>query len=444
MALPRRLYVGAAALCLAILSHALSAEAQEALQVPAIPDYLTLDEALRLFRTRGVDLLLADQAIQSATSAATTADQRKNPTLSVLAGPTFNQNTTPPCSGCSRISRSYGISDNGAALDALAGKRGLRVRQALSILAAARAHRADVERLLVGQVKTAYVEVALANQGLLFARETQKSLDDTLELTQRRYPSVISEAELARVETQKLEGDQQVAIALQKLRTNRTNLALLLGARSRVPDFTVDRSWLDFRVPRMLTTIDEASFLRDALLRRPDMSAAVHALHGALRNRELAERQRFPDVTLSMQVNGTGFGEQAASPTTLVLGAGANLPIFYQQQGEIRRAGAQVDALSLSHAKREALIAADVAGALATFQMTRLLVERMEKELLPRVATARDILAVQFRSGKAPLMDYLDAQRTYIASRIEYYDDLEAYWGSVFAVEQAIGTDVTP
>lgn len=192
----------------------------------------------------------------------------------------------------------------------------------------------------------------------------------------------------------------------------------------------------------MLETVDEPVLLRGALARRPDVSAAAHAALGALHGKELAQRQRFPDVTLSLQVSGIGFGEQAASPTTVVVGAGANLPLFYQQQGEIRRAGAHVDALSLTHAKTEALVSADVAGALATFRTTRLLVERMEKDLLPRAKTARDILAIQFAAGKAPLMDYLDAQRSYIATRLEYLGDLEAYWSSVFTVEQAVGSEV--
>ena len=440
------LRVGAASILVTLAGGPSTARASEPrdLQPLVIPDYLPLEEAVRLFRGHGVDLLLADQTVLTARGTAATADQIRNPAVNFLAGPSFNQNTEPPCSGCSRVSRSYGLTDNGAAIDALVGKRTLKVRQALAILAGAKAHRADVERLLVAQVKIAYVQVVLAGGALSFSKEVQQSLKQTLELTEKRYPAVVSEAELARVETQKLEGDQQVALADQQLRGTRIALALLLGARSRVPDFEVDPAWLSFRVPPMLQAVDEPSLLRAAIARRPDVSAAAHAAQAALRGKELAERQRFPDVSLSMQVSGIGFGEQAASPTTLVIGAGANVPLFYQQQGEIRRAEAQVDSFSLKHAKSEALVSADVAGALATFQTTRRLVERMERDLLPRAKTASDILAIQYTAGKAPLMDYLDAQRSFIATRLEYFDDLEAYWSSVFTVEQALGTSVRP
>ena len=423
------------------------ADADADVTVPApltIPDHLGLEAALRTFRSRGVDLLLADQTARAATGGVTAAEQVKNPTVTALGGPTFNQNVDPPCSGCSRVSIVYGVADNGALIDALSGKRGARVRQSLELLAAAKAHRVDVERVLVAQVKAAYVEVALAEGASAFAREVQTTLEKTLDLTRQRYPAVISEADLARVETQKLKGDQQVALADQTLRNARITLAALLGATSRVPDFTVDEGWLGFSVPKALETIDEPAMLRGALSRRPDVSAAAHAAMAAVRAQEVAERARFPDVTLSMQVAGIGVGQQAASPSTLTFGVGTNLPVFYQHQGEIRRARGQVDALALSHAKSESLVAADVAGAVATFRTTRVLVERMQNELLPRAATARRILALQFAAGKAPLMDYLDAQRTYIAVRQEYFDDLAAYWSSVFLVEQALALEVTP
>jgi cobalt-zinc-cadmium efflux system outer membrane protein len=189
---------------------------------------------------------------------------------------------------------------------------------------------------------------------------------------------------------------------------------------------------------------DEPALLRAAQARRPDVAAAAHAALAAQRGKELASLRRIPDVTLSMQVSGIGLGQQAASPAVLVLGASTNLPLFYQQEGEIKRAGAAVDVATLTHAKVQALVAADVAGSVATFRATRSLVERMETQLLPRARIARDVLAMQFHAGKAHLMDFLDAQRQYIATRLEYFDDLDAYWSAVFNVEQALGIEVTP
>jgi outer membrane protein TolC len=38
-------------------------------------------------------------------------------------------------------------------------------------------------------------------------------------------------------------------------------------------------------------------------------------------------------------------------------------------------------------------------------------------------------------------MDYLDAQRTFIAANLEYIQDLTAYWTAVAQLEAAVGME---
>jgi hypothetical protein len=53
---------------------------------PALPSPLSLPEALRIFRERGFDLLLADQQVQSAQGDLQTAGAIPNPQLSGSLG----------------------------------------------------------------------------------------------------------------------------------------------------------------------------------------------------------------------------------------------------------------------------------------------------------------------------------------------------------------------
>ena len=118
------------------------------------------------------------------------------------------------------------------------------------------------------------------------------------------------------------------------------------------------------------------------------------------------------------------------------------LPIFYQQQGEIRRAEADVATQTALLAKVQAQIAADVESAFAAYETTRALVERMEGHLLERARRARDLTALQYEKGATSLLDYLDAQRTYIAVNAEYLQDLANYWDAVFQLEAASATEL--
>jgi cobalt-zinc-cadmium efflux system outer membrane protein len=323
----------------------------------------------------------------------------------------------------------------------LTGKRGLRVKAARAALAAARMGRADAERNLVAQVKQQYVQVVLAKATLDFNRTVQETMTKTLELNKLRYPRLIDEGGLARVEIQKLEADQSVSTSAMSLRQAQVGLAFLLGVRTNTPDFAVEKTLLTFRVPTALEGKDERSLFELALGNRPDLKAQGYQRARALEALALARRTQIPDVTLSVQYSQIGTGQGVASPMAILFGAQMNLPVFYQQQGEVRRAHADLDTQALLYDKTIAQVASDLSSAWAAFNANRELVQRMESTLLSRARTARDILEKQYRAGSATLMDFLDAERTYIATNLEYLTDLTQYWTALFQLEQAVGVE---
>ena len=410
-----------------------------------VPKLLTLEDALRILRTRGLDLLIAGAAVMSAEADLINAAAVANPNASVGVGSAFNYDPggtpTQICSGCSRVAVNWGISDNAALMDFVVGKRGLRVRAARAALASARMSRTDAERNLVSQVKQQYAQVVLAKATLDFYREVQETMTKTLELNKLRYPRMIDEGGLARVEIQKLEADQSVSTATMNVRQAQVGLAFLLGVRTTTPDFDVEKTLLTFRVPAAVAGATERSLFELALNSRPDLKAAGYQRMRAEEALKLAKRDQFPDVTLSMNYSQTGTGQNVASPMTLIFGASFNLPVFYQQQGELRRARADADSQALQYEKNIAQAASDLSTAYAAFKANRELVERMESTLLGRAKTARDILEKQYRAGNATLMDFLDAERTYIATNLEYLTDLTQYWTALFQLEQAVGVE---
>jgi outer membrane protein, heavy metal efflux system len=146
-----------------------------------------------------------------------------------------------------------------------------------------------------------------------------------------------------------------------------------------------------------------------------------------------------PDVSLSLGYAQQGTTNQAVTPPTWTLGLSLPLPIFYQQQGEVRRAEADRRTQALALAKTEASVVSDVEQAWSAYTSSRALLERMEGGLLERARTARDLVTIQYQKGAAGLLDLLDAQRTFIAIRVEYLQQLAGYWNAVFRLEQAAG-----
>ena len=446
---PRAFVVLAVLLFPIVGSIARDAHAEVVPQAIELPPVLTLEEALRLFRQRGLDLLIAEASVMSAEGDVRIAGAVPNPSVNVGYGRAFaySIDSNPPCPTCSANTYAIGLSDSAAIVDSLSGKRGLRVRVARAALAAAKMARADAQRQLELQIKAAYVQVALARAAVAFAKDIQTSNSKTLELNKLRYPQVIDEGALARIETQKLESDQQVELADQSLRIARINLAFLMGVRGKIPDYDVEKDLLKFMLPSALVGANEESLLKRAIEHRPDLRLIAYQKSRAEAAIALAKRQRFPDIAISINYSQTGTGGSSSTgsiqPPTLLFGLTAPIPIFYQQQGEIRRAEADYNTQSLLYAKTTAQVVADVSLAYAQFSSSKRLVERMETGgLLERAKKARDIVEVQFKAGSATLIDFLDAQRTFIAINVEYLQDLTAYWTAIYALETAVGVEL--
>lgn len=414
---------------------------------PAIPAHLSLAEAMRIFRAQGLDLLIAEAQVQSAAGEAKAAAAIFNPSLGVAYDRSFfKAGLYETASGWS-----IGVGDANAIADALSGKRRLRIAVSQAALAAARLQRVDAQRTLELAVKQQYLRAALADASLTFARQVADSNTQTLALVRVRYASgAVSEVDVARTETAKLEADGIVDRAVATLGEAKIGLAFLLGRRGRSGDFAVDPGQLHFAVPAALASATIEGLVQRAFENRPDLGAQAHQRERASTAVALARRSRFPDVAAGLQYQQEGSGQTspgtpaAITPPTLGLSISTTLPVFHQQQGEIQKAEADLAIQDAQFEKVRAVILSDVEAAFGAYQASRLLVERAEGRLLERAARSRELVTIQYQRGAASLIEYLDAQRTFIAVNAEYLQDLTDYWSAVFQLESATATEMTP
>ena len=420
-------------------------------ETPAFPAVLRLEDALRIFRNHGLDLLVAEASVRSVDADLRSARAIANPGLSATYGRSFTfggcadaQGNPASCGLLPEAAYGIGLSDSGAIVDALSGKRGLRVATARAALEAARAARDDARRVLESQLRQAFVQAVVAQEAARFAGEVAAGSARTLQLTQARYDAgAISEADLARIEVAKLEADQAETAAVQGARATRIALAFLLGVRGPVPAFDVaGPELLHPTAPPGVLALSRDALLERARAQRPDLAAALRQRQRAESALALARRQRFPDVQLSLSYTQQGTASNAVSPPTLTAGLALPLPLFYQQQGEIQKAEADLAIQSLTVARVETQVVSDVESAWSDYQTASVLSRRMEGALLERAARARELVEVQYRKGAASLLDYLDAQRTFIGTRVEYLNDLAAYWTAFYRLEQAVGAEL--
>ena len=400
---------------------------------------LTQDDALAAFHAHGLERLLADAAVSAAEGDARAGAKLPNPNLTLEAGPVFNYT---PCASCWRFQLSAALTDSGAVFELLSGKHGAKSDAGRAAIEAAQQDRAAMFRFLDAEVKQACIRVALAQARLRFATEQNGYWVQGLEVQKLRATQVIDEGALARFEVQKAAADQAVVDAAAELRLAQASLGYLLGARMLAPAYEIDAAVLDEHAPASLANATEESLRARAHASRAELGAADARSRWADAGLRVAERSRFPTVVLGGWVAGQGIGAEANTP----LGAGGmiavDLPVFYQQQGQVKSAQASTVEQHVRILQARARIDTEVSGAFAAVQTTRSMLDR-SKAIAVAAKTSRDVLERQYNAGSAPIVDFLDAQRVYAMAKSDELASLAAYRGALVELSRAIGEDLT-
>jgi outer membrane protein, heavy metal efflux system len=414
-----------------------------------VPSHLTLAEATKLFRARGLDLLIADATVETAHGALLIARGITNPSVSVGIGGSFGYsasqaNMAAGASGASGFTWNVNVSDQAALAQVVFGKKGLAIKLARWAYEAAKLDRLDTQRTLEGGMRQQFAQTALAKVSIRYAKENREFSGTILELVKNKYSQgAVSDADLAAADTDFLETEQAIAMAESNYYLQKVTLAFLLGSRSIASEYDLDDELLKSKVSEPLESpAARAQLVKEAFENRPDLRSIEYYRRSALEGLSLARRQRIPDVSLWANFAMEGTGNAALSPPTLTAGVSMTLPVFYQQQGEIKQAEANLRLQDVSRAKRESQVANDLESSRAGLQFAKDRIDRLEGRLLRRAQDTRDFVKIQYDHGAASLVDLLFAERTFIQIKQEYLQAQTDYWTAAFQMEQALGREL--
>lgn len=408
---------------------------------------LSLAEAVSRARTHGFDARTADAIRTQTEGDVLSARAVQNP--AVLLGWMHMWNYYPhddpilgPCIQCANDGPMFQFMDQGLIENELTGKRALRLRVATATLRAATFATRDARRNLVATVEQQYIQVLIARRAATFAREIAAAATELLALDRTRYPAVIDAGTLARVESDKLTSDAAVLAADAATRQAEAALRFSLALAPEDGALVLDDHALDPRTPRALSVVTTDELRARALTRRPDLAGADEQRRGAEAALALEHRAVAPDISVGFNWLSAGYAQNTAAPPQLTLQVAFVLPLFDQHEGRIRRAEGAVRQAVVAADRARAEVVADVESALAAYEAARALVDLMEEHQLAAGRTARDITLAKYRAGAAPLTDYLDAERAFVAVHQGYLQALGAYWVAVFQLAQATALDV--
>lgn len=314
-------------------------------------------------------------------------------------------------------------------------KRELRLGSAQEATAISVSQQADLIRTMMFSLWSAFVSTLQAKAVLALAKDNLDYFDKELAIGQARLAAGdIAQLDMKRLDLQRVQYESDYQTALVNLRTAKITLLQLLFDRTSVDQFDVTGP---FQFSDRLISLEEVRNL--AMDTRPDLKAAIQSVDKAKVDHQLAVANGSTDPTFSIDAGHN-------PPIDAYIGLSVQIPlrIFDRNQGEKLRTQ-----LDIEHAERirdatRSQVFGDVDSAYVTVVSSVELLKPYRDKYLQEAREVRDTMEYSYQHGQAALVDYLDAQRDYRATYVDYLNLVGAYLTASGQLNLAVGREVIP
>ena len=293
-------------------------------QDPSRPLRLSVNEALSVFLSQNLDVLVAKYGIEYAKGQQITARLFPKPVMSIGTLSAYTQGHTATNSGQ--------LFMQARQLFELAGKRGYRIERAEYGTQSAEAAFEHAVRHLSFTVKDTYYRIQLALRPLALAEENRDRFSRIRDVNTIRFKKgYIAEVDLIRIRLQMVDFQSQVIGALREAESAKGDLRQVLRLTPKTSlELTTD---MDFR----RIDPDIAKLRVTAFDARPDIRAKRLTYSQREVDLKLAKAHRIPDVTIG---GGDAIqGRQGPeNQQQFALNMGLTLPLLNRNQGGIQQA----------------------------------------------------------------------------------------------------------
>jgi cobalt-zinc-cadmium efflux system outer membrane protein len=317
-------------------------------------------------------------------------------------------------------------------------KREFRLDSAKEATGIAVSSQSDLERTLLFNLRSAFVQTLQEKAVRDLAKENLSYYDHVLDVNRDRYKAgAIAQVDLDRLELQRVQYESDLQTAEVNLRTAKIQMLALLNDRTPVEQFDVTGPF-DFSM--QIAPLGDVRQL--AVDNRPDLKAALQALHKAETDHRLAVAMGSTDPTLSAWYT---YNPSFNNPNDhQTLGASVSIPlrIFDRNQGEKLRTQLDIDRNEKLMEVTRAQVFSDVDSAYATLESTVALLQPYKDRYLKQASRVRDTIAFSYEHGAASLLDFLGAQADYRGVQVNYLNLVGSYLDAASQLNLAVGREV--
>jgi cobalt-zinc-cadmium efflux system outer membrane protein len=410
-----------------LVGAALSASAQQA---------LTWEEVRLRFEQNNPTLLADKVSIDESKAQEITAYLRPNPGLTLSADGT----QIAPNKGVWRPFAGTFESPSISYLHERRHKRELRLESAKKGTLIAESSHADLERILLFNLRSAFVATMQAKAVLQLAKDNLAYYDHVLQISRDRFNAGdIAQIDLDRLELQRVQYESDLQAAEESLENAKIQLLTLLNDRTPIEQLDVAGPF-DFNDQLM----PRNEFRKTALDTRPDLKAAVEAVDKAQTDHKLAVANGSTDPTWSAWYTHNSSNNNPFGINTLGISVSIPLRIFDRNQGEKLRTQLDITRNERLRDATEAQVFSDVDSSYATLESNVTLLRPYKAKYLGQSVRVRDTITFSYQHGGASLLDFLNAQAEYRSVQLNYVNLVGSYLTAAAQLNLAVGREVIP
>jgi cobalt-zinc-cadmium efflux system outer membrane protein len=318
----------------------------------------------------------------------------------------------------------------------MGGKRHKRIAVAESNYLTATATVDDFFRTLRGTAANAFIDAVADRMIVDQKRSSFEALDKLATTNEKRFQAGdIDEVDANQTRVDSLQARDDLHSSESDAATAAVALVQFMGTPGAAVPTPVSN--LEFRA----RNFDLQGFLKEALQRRPDVVAARHALESARASIMLARANRYPDVTVGLQLGQTTATTNPINPSPTFdfanLSVSLPLPLFNSFRGEYE--AALKTALQSETSLKSVTLKAEV-DVRTNYKRYELAQARLDQYQGAALALADKVLEaklVSYQKGAATLLDVLVAQKADNDVHLAYISALTERAKAFVALEQA-------
>lgn len=180
-----------------------------------------------------------------------------------------------------------------------------------------------------------------------------------------------------------------------------------------------------------------------ALNQRPDIRAIDAGLRRAEHQEDLARKQLYPDLGLSITyigINQESIPVAADGQDALAIGATVRVPLYRSNKNaSINRAQIAQSAIELRRENAEIALRSEVEDVLRRIELERERLKLIRETLVPQARSTLRLALTGYTNGKLEFIDLLDAERSLFAISNNLEETAEDYLVSIAQLELTLG-----